>query len=319
MKQYDIFNGDADGIFSLHQLRLATPCADSKLITGVKRDINLLSQIETVENASITVLDISLDHNRISLQKLLTANNSVLYVDHHYAGDIPQAENLEHHINPSPHLCTSLIVNQILKGRFVKWAICGAYGDNLHESAQEAASKTQLTETELLQLREIGELYNYNGYGATLSDLHFPPQDLYLALNGYTDPLDFYKDSAIIPTLRDGYNSDLSKAQAIQPLDATTKNRVYILPQASWSRRITGTFSNMKAREKSEAAHAIIIKNDAGTYQISVRAPLENRQNAEVLCRLFPTGGGRAAAAGINHLPADSLDNFIEEFHKIYV
>ena len=32
----------------------------------------------------------------------------------------------------------------------------------------------------------------------------------------------------------------------------------------------------------------------------------------------FPTGGGRAAAAGINDLPADSLDAFVDAFSQAY-
>jgi len=40
---YDIFNGDADGIIALLQLQLANP-TDSVKITGVKRDIQLLKK-----------------------------------------------------------------------------------------------------------------------------------------------------------------------------------------------------------------------------------------------------------------------------------
>ena len=39
---YDVFNGDADGICALHQLRLAEPRPTAELVTGVKRDIRLL-------------------------------------------------------------------------------------------------------------------------------------------------------------------------------------------------------------------------------------------------------------------------------------
>ena len=39
MKNIDFFNGDADGIISLHQYRLFSP-ADSELFTGVKRMLN---------------------------------------------------------------------------------------------------------------------------------------------------------------------------------------------------------------------------------------------------------------------------------------
>ena len=41
---YDVFNGDADGLCSLQQIRLAEP-ADSVLVTGVKRDIALLARV----------------------------------------------------------------------------------------------------------------------------------------------------------------------------------------------------------------------------------------------------------------------------------
>ncbi len=315
--QYDVFNGDADGIFSLHQLRLAKPCPDARLITGVKRDINLLARLKDLQNHRITVLDVSLDHNRDALIRLLD-KNTVLYIDHHFAGEIPQSSNLEYHIDPSPHLCTSLIVNNLLDGKFVKWAICGAFGDNLHDSAHKAASSLSLSKEELLQLREIGELFNYNGYGADLSDLHYTPEKLYQAIEDIKDPLDFHNRSPELSTLRDGYKNDLEKALSQKTIDPSSKNRVYLFPGASWARRVTGTFSNLKAREQKDLAHAIIVENKDTTLQISVRAPLVDRKNADTLCRRFPTGGGRAAAAGINKLPANMLDDFIAEFQNIY-
>ncbi len=315
--QYDVFNGDADGIFSLHQLRLSQPCPETQLITGVKRDIGLLSQLQNVEKSSITVLDVSLDHNRLYLERLLPTN-TILYIDHHFAGEIPQSENLEYHIDPSPHLCTSLIVNSLIDGQYVKWAICGAFGDNLHDSAHKAAAGLSLTEGDMSQLREIGELFNYNGYGADLSDLHFPPDHLYRALQGFDDPLDFFSSSTIISTLRAGFKEDMARALTQKKLATGTKNRVYYFPQAAWARRVTGTFSNLKAREKEAAAHAIIVENMDSTLQVSVRAPLANRKNADTLCRRFPTGGGRSAAAGINNLPAEMFDDFLLEFQKIY-
>ena len=63
----DVFNGDADGICALHQLRLADPRPGARLITGVKRDIQLLKQLAGTSKAHITVLDVSLDSNREEL------------------------------------------------------------------------------------------------------------------------------------------------------------------------------------------------------------------------------------------------------------
>jgi hypothetical protein len=51
-----------------------------------------------------------------------------------------------------------------------------------------------------------------------------------------------------------------------------------------------------------------------GGFVVSVRAPLAQPTGAEVLCRGFPTGGGRRAAAGINHLPESAFDAFVDAF-----
>jgi len=234
MQQYDVFNGDADGICALHQLRLARPRTDSILVTGVKRDIRLLAKLSNVTDSSITVLDISLDRNREGLNKLLADNNRVTYIDHHFAGDLPDSPFFTGHINPSADLCTSLIVDSLVDGRYRKWAVCGAFGDNLHIPARKAADSLSLTEDELGRLRELGELMNYNGYGDTISDLHFPPDELYRSLMEYEDPLDYFT-SPTIDTLREGFHDDLSLADKQSVLDPKQKNRVYYFPNQPWA------------------------------------------------------------------------------------
>lgn len=154
--QYDVFNGDADGICALHQLRLADPAPEAVLVTGVKRDIALLSRITELTACSITVLDISLDSNRAALERLLQAGNTVRYIDHHYAGVIPEDANLSASIDYSPDRCTSLIVNALLNGRFSKWGICGAFGDNLHDAAGKIGSSLSLSGDDMAKLREVG-------------------------------------------------------------------------------------------------------------------------------------------------------------------
>ena len=92
MPTYDVFNGDADGICALIQLRLAEP-AETTLITGVKRDIALAKQVPTSEPSQVNILDVSLDKNRDAVEALLAADCSGFYVDHHYPGEqLPQAE-----------------------------------------------------------------------------------------------------------------------------------------------------------------------------------------------------------------------------------
>src|SRR6187401_309333 len=120
-----VFNGDADGLCALQQLRLAAPRAGvnkKALITKMKRDIALLDRVRSVASDTCTVLDISLDVNRAGLVALLAGGVSVRYFDHHFAGDIPAHPALEAHIDLSPNICTSLIVDRTLGGRFRRWA-----------------------------------------------------------------------------------------------------------------------------------------------------------------------------------------------------
>ena len=130
MPQIDIFNGDADGICALTQLRNAEP-RESKIVTGVKRDIQLVEKAGIGRGDEVTVLDISLDKNRDGLTAALAQGARVFYVDHHFAGDIPDDPGLTAIIDTSPETCTSLLVNLQLEGRFAAWAVVGAFGDNL--------------------------------------------------------------------------------------------------------------------------------------------------------------------------------------------
>ncbi len=318
MHYIDVFNGDADGICALQQLRLDEPRPEARLLSGVKRDIALLTQVVAESDTSFTVLDISLDKNRESLNKILVAGsgNTVFYADHHYAGELPDSELLTAHIDPQPLTCTSLIINQLLEGKYALWAIVGAFGDNLDESAEQLAQQLGVEEAALAQLKETGILLNYNGYGASLEDLFFQPDDLFRQVQTYVNPLDFYADADALQILKKGYQSDMEQALSFHPMHQDSSGRVYQLPAQSWSRRVAGVYSNTLARQRPELAHALLTENADQSLRISVRAPLCNRTGADVLCRQFPSGGGRAAAAGINALPADQLDDFIRAFSE---
>ena len=309
MTHYDVFNGDADGICALHQLRLAQP-RDGVLVTGVKRDINLLSKIQAKSGDTLTVLDISLDKNRDDLVRLLDANSKVTYFDHHYAGDIPNCDRLTANIDTAGDVCTGLLVNRFLKGEFLPWAVTALFGDNLHDAARLAAQPLGLDEGKLASLENLGTLLNYNGYGSTIEDLHFPPDELYSKIKPYSDPFDFVASDVTFQKLQDGYESDMSRAGSIEPNLFTETCAMFVFPEEPFSRRVSGVYSNQLARDNPNRAHALASLLPSGDYLISVRAPLSTKSGADELCRQFPTGGGRKAAAGINCLPADQLERF---------
>jgi len=318
MRVIDVFNGDADGICALLQLRQAHPC-ESELITGVKRDIDLLRQVRAGSGDRITVLDIAMEKNRADLDRLLAAGCEVLYVDHHFPGEIPQHPALHSIINTAPEVCTSLLVNGHLKGAHAAWAVVGAFGDNLAESARRVAATAGLNPETFQALENLGTYINYNGYGPSLDDLHFAPADLFRQMQVFADPLDFIVgDRNTFTKLEDGYRSDMQAAAEIMPMYATAAAAVYLLPDQPWARRVSGVFSNDLVNLHAQRAHAVLTEIDGGDLLVSVRAPLSNRTGADEICRQFATGGGRKAAAGINRLPRSDLDRFIDVFSQFY-
>ncbi len=314
MARYDVFNGDADGICALLQLRLATP-AESTLITGVKRDIDLLKQVAAMPGDEITVLDVSMDTNRAALDAVLGAGAKVTYVDHHFPGEIPQHESLTAHINTDASCCTSLLVNDLLKGRFLPWAVTAAFGDNLNDAARKAAEPLGLDGKTLDALAHFGVCINYNGYGAALEDLHFHPAALFKALLPYADPRDALADgSGPYATLATGYAEDMAQAEAAELLVDTPAAAALLLPDAPWARRVSGVYGNALANDYPDRAHAVVTASADGTWRISIRAPKRQQSGADALCRRWPTGGGRAGAGGVNALPKGDLEPFLADF-----
>jgi single-stranded DNA-specific DHH superfamily exonuclease len=318
MADVDIFNGDADGICALTQLRNAEP-RQSTLITGVKRDIALVSKAEVSDGDRITALDISFDKNRDGVLRALEAGAEIFYVDHHFAGEVPQHDRLETIIDTDANVCTSLLVNGYLKGSHLGWAVTGTFGDNLKASARTIAEPLGLSDAQLMLLENLGTYMNYNGYGSSLDDLHFTPADLFERVRPYRTPFAFIDDAReTFEKLEAGYRDDMASAGSVKSARESDKTAVFILPNQAWARRVSGVYSNDLANESPARAHAVLTERADGTYLVSVRAPLQNKQGADALCRQFPTGGGRAAAAGINALPRAELDAFLDAFAAAY-
>jgi hypothetical protein len=312
MAHYDVFNGDADGICALHQLRLAAPL-EATLVTGVKRDIGLLARVPAIAGDSVTALDISLDRNRDALLDLLGRGVRIEYFDHHFAGTVPTHPGLLAHIDPAPLECTSTLVDRHLDGRHRLWAVVAAFGDNLAQRALALGRSRGLGEEQLLALRELGQGINYNAYGECEADLLLAPAALYRALRPYSDPFDFIARDPVAARLSEGRRQDMAQASAIAPAYVLPVGTVHVLPDAPWARRVQGEFANALAVRSPGLAHAVLCQRGAG-YNVSVRAPLGRPAGADRLCRRFPGGGGRAGAAGIDRLAVDRLAEFIHEF-----
>ena len=313
---YDVFNGDADGLCSVVQLRLAHPRA-STFVTGTKRDIGLLERVHAGAGDSVTVLDVSLDTNRAALDRLLQDGAAVEYFDHHFAGDAPLPAGLIAHIDTSPGVCTGILVDRHLRGRERAWAVTAAFGDNLIEEACDLAAPLGLTAGALDALKDLGDALTHNSYSDRLDEAVVPPAELARMLIASADPLRFVATSTAYASIDSARRREIAIARQTSPAYVLPGAIVYVLPDAAWTRRVRGLFGNEIANLHPALAHAVMTVRDDGDYAVSVRAPRARPYGADALCRAFG-GNGREAAAGIARLPRSDLDAFVARLRAAY-
>jgi hypothetical protein len=311
----DVFNGDADGLCALQQLRLDEP-ADAELVTGMKRDVALLARVQAADGDRVTVLDVSVAANRGHLDRVLAAGARVRWFDHHYAGDVPAHPRLEVHIDTGRQTCTALLVDRFVGHRHAAWAVVGAYGDNLSGPAGALAGRLRLDARSRRVLQALGQSMNHNAYADTEADLLVHPAELYRAMRDHGDPLGF-AGTSLAQRLDACRRGDLHRAAAARPAAQVPGAAVYLLDDAPWARRVRGAFGNRLVERDPGHAYAIGTPTARGSWTISVRTPA-GAGSAATFCGQFPTGGGRAAAAGINDLPAEQLDDFIRRFQQTF-
>ncbi len=314
MKIYDIFNGDADGICALHQMRLSEPLR-SVLVTGAKRDSRLLSRIRPRRGDRLFVFDISFNYNRDDVSRFLKKGVAIDYFDHHFAGSLPRNALLRAHIDASASQCTSPIVDRHLNGKYRLWALTAAFGDNLYEKALRLCRRLCLKPKQIKAISELGEMINYNAYGETAADLYYHPKRLYESLRPYSNPLDFIRNEKIVARLHENYKNDLHCATRLKPVSRSKAAVVLIQPDKAWSRRVRGVLANYHARKSPDSAVVVITPKETDAYMVSVRTARQSALSAHEFCSRFDTGGGRHAAAGIDRLPKKKLTDFLKEFH----
>ena len=311
-RRFDVCNGDADGLCAVRQWRLHEPC-DSTLVTGLKREIELVERVDADAGDELLVCDISLARNRDAVLRLLERGVRVRYFDHHVAGEPLSHPGLELHVDTAPGVCTSAIVDRVLGGRHRRWAVVGAFGDNLDALARRLAAAAGLSADEVEQLRTLGEAINYNAYGESEADVLVPPARLYATIARHADPLAMLAREPVFGDLDARRRADLALAAGIEPHWQDARGSVLLLPDEAWSRRVVGCLANELARAAPERAHAVLLPTNGDAWRVSVRAPIAAPTGAGALCARFG-GAGRAAAGGVDRLPASELPRFLDEF-----
>ena len=314
---FDVFNGDADGICALHQLRLAFP-REAILVTGVKRDTKLMQNFKSSAGDHITVLDISLDSNIDSLKQHLAQGAIVSYFDHHTADLAFSHPGLSLYWDDALDVCTSILVNRHLKNQFGIWATVAAFGDNLVSTAYRMAEQSGLTINQAQQLYHLGSLLNYNAYGEHVDDLTISPAVLYQDLHQYHDPFEFIAHASNYALLNASYLDDMAMLDEIRPTCEQKHAAIYVLPSHSWARRVSGLLANKLKDKSKDKSFAVLTQKADGSYVVSVRTADPKNKSACEFCAAFNSGGGRQAAAGINHLPVEDLAQFSKRFFTYF-
>ncbi len=313
MRRFDVCNGDADGLCAVRQWRADAP-ADAVLVTGLKREIALLQRVPA-EAEEVLVCDIALERNHDALVRLLEHGARVCWFDHHASGEVPHHPRLEAHLDFSPGVCSSLLVDRHLHGRQRGWALVGAYGDELATAADQLATDSGFDAGRRAALRRLGRAINYNAYGEESTDPLIHPADLYALMARHADPFSLLAAEPVIAAIDRQRDDDLARAQGTQPAWHGDEACVIVLPDAPWSRRVGGAFANALAEAAPQQAQAVLRARPAGGYLVSVRAPRASPHGAQALCHAFG-GSGRAAAAGIDQLPEAELGRFIDAFAR---
>lgn len=317
MNHWDVFNGDADGLCALQQLRLARP-RESQLVTGLKREIALLERVDAGPGDTVTVLDISLARNRAPLLDLLARGVRIEYFDHHHAGDdpLPRHPALTLVIETAPTRCTSLIVHRHLGGPHAAWAVTGAFGDGMGASARALGHAAGLDDPHLATLRTLGEAINHNAYGESEADVLIAPAALHGLMRAHATPLDFLRCEPVAAALIERRRQDLERADALAPRWRLAAGSVYELPDEAWARRVQGSLAYRCIEREPGRACAVLRAAGDDAFMVNVRAPRQ-RPHADRLCRGF-SGGGRAGAAGIDRLPRARLAAFLAAFEQAF-
>lgn len=312
LRRFDVCNGDADGLCAVLQWRLHDP-VPATLVTGLKRDIELLQRVPQRQADEVLVCDVSVERNLQALQRLLDTGVRVRWFDHHRAGPVPVHDKLEAHLDPGSETCSSLLVDRWLDGAFHAWALVGAYGDALTVLADRRAAAVGFDGDARAALRRLGEAINYNAYGEELEDVRIAPHLLYAIMARHSDPLEMAAAEPIVAELDGLRRDDLERALRVAPLAQGARARVTVLPDAAWSRRVGGILANRLAAEHPQQAQAVMAPLRGGALRVSVRAPRSAPHGADAFCARYG-GSGRTAAAGIDALAPQALERFASEF-----
>ena len=128
----------------------------------------------------------------------------------------------------------------------------------------------------MLELKEIGETLNYNGYGNEESDLTVHPKDVYLDIQKYRS-FQYKKMSEIYNKINTQMKLDEAELNSSEILHTSETGKIILLPDTKASIRYS-IYSNKQTTDNPSKAFAILTNINEDAYRISIRSPKSNHK-----------------------------------------
>lgn len=311
-KGVDVCIGDANGLCSLLQWRLHQPKQSSTLAL-LGHESRLDGLVHSRAGGDVLLCEIPMQANRSTLMQLLDSGAQIQYLSHQI-GDEPLWHPQLQYIEDAPQdRCTSLMVDRILDGRYRQWALVGAYGKHCNAQADKLAASNGLSAHARTQLRELGELINYNACSVDGKNACIPAVELYSVMSGYQQAMDFLQSEPVVGELESVRREDLARAVQIAPYWQDAHASVYVLPNAPWAHRVASGFGKHISAKEPTRAHAFLRPAANGSFMTRVHAA----RSAPADGLTFP--GSQAdddyqRTWVIEQLPDQEIDHFISAF-----
>jgi hypothetical protein len=307
--EIDVFNGDADGLFAAHQLRLAEPGPDpaaGAVVTGLKREIACSNRIDVPAGRRDATARASTSRSAATAPRSSACSRRARPC----AGSTttmpatcPRHPRLRAHIDTAPETCTSLIVDRELRGAIGagQWPRPSATtsAPSPTRSAADAGADRGRTGA-AARTRRGGQLQRLRRDARRRADRAGGA----VCAAGRVMPI----RSTSFATTRSSPNwpragaADLAGAVQLRPWRQCGGGAVFVLPDEGWSRRVLGSFRQPAGRAFVDSAFAVLKARAEGGYLASVRAPAgaaEGRRSpVPPLRRRRPRRRGRHRPAG---------------------
>jgi hypothetical protein len=302
--RYDVFNGDADGICALLQLRLQDDeRARRRLVTGVKRDIRLLEKIQ--------VRPRDRDHGARYLARFEPRRPRA------GAGgrraEVTLVRSPLRRRDPGARGCWPSSILRPGCARACWWTATLAARSTPGPSSAPSATTSKRRPAasreadfdagQAKRCCALGEALNHNAYGESVADLRYPPAELYRHAEAVSPAR-----SPSSPRRRPSRNCARAIARTcalprtLRPVLAEEGGLVFVLPDTAWARRVSGVFAN-RLDDGAHAERAIAVLTSRRRAAASWSACARRRRGPTAPTRCAASSRAAAAESRRRHQP----------------